>query len=260
MNVSEGFADWAPVPCANRGSELPIVALRSWAAPVHRTNGDRVQGRCQKYGSNLSACGQLSQAMPLLGRNKRPQAADNYYGHRSYNPDSGRWLNRDPVGEGGAKVMRTIKVDSTDQDAEYAFVQNEPVSSIDLFGLNPSWIPHPPSAKKCCPKKGGNKGPQNKVVKKFLDDLRDKVKEAAEAGDSAKLKKALENLKKAQFAIGAVGSICGATNPAGCDDFLSSGDFTHCMMCCTSIHQSFSDELAGIGFMITCKIACQEFD
>ena len=46
-------------------------------------------------------------------------------GHRFYNPDAGRWLKRDPIKERGGKNL-------------YAFVQNEPVSHIDLFGLQGS--------------------------------------------------------------------------------------------------------------------------
>ncbi len=44
------------------------------------------------------------------------------YGYRFYNPDLGRWVNRDPIGErGGVNV--------------YGFVGNEPVTGIDYLGL-----------------------------------------------------------------------------------------------------------------------------
>jgi RHS repeat-associated protein len=45
-----------------------------------------------------------------------------YYGHRYYNPSTGRWPNRDPIGEKGG-------------DNLYAFVRNNPLSYIDRFGL-----------------------------------------------------------------------------------------------------------------------------
>ena len=45
-----------------------------------------------------------------------------YYGYRFYYPDSGRWLNRDPLGEFGGKSM-------------YAFVVNSPVIYVDFVGL-----------------------------------------------------------------------------------------------------------------------------
>ena len=45
-----------------------------------------------------------------------------YYGHRYYDANTGRWLNRDPIEEsGGANV--------------YGFVDNNPIGSIDYRGL-----------------------------------------------------------------------------------------------------------------------------
>jgi RHS repeat-associated protein len=45
-----------------------------------------------------------------------------YYGHRYYNPSTGRWLNRDPIGErGGLNV--------------YCFVNNRPINAFDAHGL-----------------------------------------------------------------------------------------------------------------------------
>ena len=44
-----------------------------------------------------------------------------YYGYRYYNPGTGRWLNRDPIGEEGGKNL-------------CAFVQNMPIGAIDLHG------------------------------------------------------------------------------------------------------------------------------
>jgi len=45
-----------------------------------------------------------------------------YYGYRFYNPELMRWLNRDPVEERGGRHL-------------YCFVNNNPVSFYDLFGL-----------------------------------------------------------------------------------------------------------------------------
>lgn len=43
-------------------------------------------------------------------------------GLRFYNPDAGRWLNRDPIGEAGALPI-------------YAFVNNRPIEALDALGL-----------------------------------------------------------------------------------------------------------------------------
>jgi RHS repeat-associated protein len=45
-----------------------------------------------------------------------------YYGRRYYHPETGRWLNRDPLGEEGGLNL-------------YGFVLNDPINTIDLFGL-----------------------------------------------------------------------------------------------------------------------------
>lgn len=45
-----------------------------------------------------------------------------YYGLRFYNPELGRWLNRDPIGERGGIGL-------------YQFIKNSPVTAIDIIGL-----------------------------------------------------------------------------------------------------------------------------
>lgn len=45
-----------------------------------------------------------------------------YYGFRYYNPETGRWLNRDPIGERGGINL-------------YGFVGNRPTGKIDVLGL-----------------------------------------------------------------------------------------------------------------------------
>jgi RHS repeat-associated protein len=60
-----------------------------------------------------------------------------YYGHRYYNPSTGRWLNRDPIVEEGGENL-------------YGFVYNDPMASTDMDGLRvipiprPTPIPRPP--------------------------------------------------------------------------------------------------------------------
>jgi len=52
-----------------------------------------------------------------------------YYGYRFYNPDTGRWVNRDPIGEQGGVNL-------------YGFVSNNPVNATDPLGLH-QWIEGP---------------------------------------------------------------------------------------------------------------------
>ncbi len=49
-----------------------------------------------------------------------------YYGYRYYAPDTGRWLNRDPIAEEGGLNL-------------YAFVANDPMNSMDPWGLE-EWL------------------------------------------------------------------------------------------------------------------------
>ena len=63
-----------------------------------------------------------------------------YYGHRFYNPSTGRWLSRDPIGERGVANP-------------FAFVGNDPIAKIDLFGLS-TWI-EPVATDPTCEKRCG---------------------------------------------------------------------------------------------------------
>jgi RHS repeat-associated protein len=51
-----------------------------------------------------------------------PETGLYYYGRRFYNPALGRWMSRDPIGEGGAENLQ-------------AFLCNDTLSQSDLFGL-----------------------------------------------------------------------------------------------------------------------------
>jgi RHS repeat-associated protein len=73
------------------------------------------------FGRTIRITGTLAQSNPFRFSTKRTDNTSDFvlYEYRLYNPSSGRWLSRDPVG--GATV--------------YAFLGNNSLSKIDVLGL-----------------------------------------------------------------------------------------------------------------------------
>jgi RHS repeat-associated protein len=76
------------------------------------------------FGNTLKAVGDFASSNPFRFSTKYADAETGlvYYGERYYQPQTGRWLSRDPLGEDGGVNI-------------YAFVGNSPVSHIDPTGL-----------------------------------------------------------------------------------------------------------------------------
>ncbi|MCX8155666.1 MAG: RHS repeat-associated core domain-containing protein, partial [Verrucomicrobiae bacterium] len=76
------------------------------------------------FGELLRATGPLSQTFNPLFSTKYLdwETGLYYYGHRYYNPTTGRWLSRDPIGEMGGMNC-------------YLFLGNEPIGGNDYLGL-----------------------------------------------------------------------------------------------------------------------------
>ena len=51
------------------------------------------------------------------------------FGARDYDPETGRWTAKDPIGFGGGDTNL------------YGYVLNNPISFVDVWGLNPSDAP-----------------------------------------------------------------------------------------------------------------------
>ncbi|MBI4658080.1 MAG: RHS repeat-associated core domain-containing protein [Verrucomicrobia bacterium] len=76
------------------------------------------------FGEPIRVTGTLGKANPFRWSTKYTNDETDlvYYGYRYYNPSTGRFLNRDPLGEQGGPNL-------------YAFVANDPVDSFDPLGL-----------------------------------------------------------------------------------------------------------------------------
>jgi RHS repeat-associated protein len=94
---------------------------------VKATDGTRTATyEYDPFGQNIRKTGSASDLNPFRYSSRFTDNETDllYYGFRLYNPNTGRWLSRDPIAElGGANL--------------YAFVHNSPIQNLDLFGLDP---------------------------------------------------------------------------------------------------------------------------
>jgi len=80
------------------------------------------------FGELLRATGPMAKANPFRWSTQYQDDETDLvcYLHRYYNPSTGRWLSRDPIGEEGNMGL-------------YGFVGNQPINLVDVLGLQ-SWI------------------------------------------------------------------------------------------------------------------------
>lgn len=96
------------------------------AALVNAADGNAVAHyEYGPFGEVVRVTGTLAKANPFRFSTKYQDDESDflYYGYRSYNPSTGRWFSRDPIGEKGGKNLR-------------AFSRNNSVNNIDVLGLS----------------------------------------------------------------------------------------------------------------------------
>ncbi len=76
------------------------------------------------FGNTLKAVGEYAARNPFRFSTKYTDAETGqiYYGYRYYNPQTGRWISKDPIAEEGGFNL-------------YAFIDNGPISAYDVLGM-----------------------------------------------------------------------------------------------------------------------------
>jgi RHS repeat-associated protein len=110
---------------------------------VSSTNGlISAQYEYNPFGQTTRSSGPAASANPMRFSTKYndPETAMLYFGYRSYNPSSGRWLSRDPLTAPESVSESIVTVDTSLEPlaAPYLFANNTPVEAIDHLGLWPT--------------------------------------------------------------------------------------------------------------------------
>jgi RHS repeat-associated protein len=163
-----------------------------------------------------------------------------YYGYRYYDPLTGRWLNRDPLGEKGGKNL-------------YGMLQNRITNSTDYLGLSPDYPD-------CCGEEQKEVDDAQKEVddaqkevddaQKEVDDAQKEVDDAQEEVDDAlkalqdtfqmirdEIAKELQNIEEKAIFMGISGIISGGF-------YIASGGFS-------SLIQGTMTKSGGVNFAIS---------
>ena len=91
------------------------------------------------FGEPIRMTGTLAKANPVRWSTKVTDDEGGlvYYGYRYYNPSTGRWPSRDPLGEPGFELLRGKQPSVSAGDPNrYLFVKNNPLQNIDPDGLD----------------------------------------------------------------------------------------------------------------------------
>jgi RHS repeat-associated protein len=91
------------------------------------------------FGELIRATGPMAKLNPLRFSTKYQDDETGllYYGYRYYNPSTGRWVNRDPLGDLAfvQQVLQSMRSKASQTANPYAFVDNASLYNVDQLGL-----------------------------------------------------------------------------------------------------------------------------
>ncbi|WCJ61239.1 RHS repeat-associated core domain-containing protein [Fontisphaera persica] len=136
-----GLGEHTPPACAlRRPAEGKLFLHTSNAATEQRSS----EHECCPFGELLRATGPLAQTFNHLFSTKYFdwETGLSYYGHRYYSPTTGRWPNRDPIGDEvvlrhAARTIHPMRVAILQHEALgnlYTFNHNNPMGYVDSDG------------------------------------------------------------------------------------------------------------------------------
>jgi len=152
------------------------------------------------FGELIRATGPMAKVNPIRFSTKYQDEETGlvYYGYRYYDPGTGRWPNRDPIGELGFETLRGRRARALGAAANlYSFVGNNPINLFDLLGLYEyEWEGNFTDAEKKTIQDsiGRVKDRANVLIKQLDDNIANLKKCPCPAYDD--LAKKLEDLKK----------------------------------------------------------------
>jgi RHS repeat-associated protein len=105
------------VACDGNGNVMGLIKAADGALAADYEYGP--------FGETLRATGQMSKSNPFRWSTKYQDYETDliYFGYRYYNPSSGKWVNRDPLGEKGGENL-------------YVFAKNDSLGSVDFLGMD----------------------------------------------------------------------------------------------------------------------------
>jgi len=126
MQGAGGVGGLAAVNVLNTGVHFPAYdGNGNVSALVKGTDGTiSAQYEYGAFGELIRSSGTAAASNPCRFSTKWTDDESDflYYGYRLYNSSSGRWLNRDPIGEAGGVNL-------------YGFINDSPLAGIDAIGL-----------------------------------------------------------------------------------------------------------------------------